>query len=55
MFSLIALYFAYRADVVKAERHIANLPQDAALSAGTATADVAATLPVEEIAFARAA
>jgi hypothetical protein len=55
MFSLISLYFAYRRDVVLAERYVAGLSTDVSQKTVAAPAPVLTSLPVEEIALARAA
>ncbi|MDF0543389.1 hypothetical protein PX699_13610 [Sphingobium sp. H39-3-25] len=55
MFSLISLYFAYRRDVVLAERYVSGLSNDASQKTVAAPAPVLTNLPVEEIALARAA
>lgn len=45
MFSLLSLYFAYRRDVVTAERYIAGL---AAAQAPAPVADAARPAPIED-------
>jgi hypothetical protein len=44
MFSLLSLYFAYRRDVLMAERHVAGLVRTHAQAADTVT-----PAPIEEL------